>query len=145
MVRLCVSKCKLKAKTVLFVGWLLDVVVSCFMFACVCVCVLVRVCIIGATSSSMGSRIRTHKFHRQTHHNTVVVVSCLTVVVEEVRKGLSEKETRCLIIITIQPFPSLGVQNNNIYGRCTFFMCLLCLICVTTTDICQKKYLYEQG
>ena len=39
MVRLCVSKCKLKAKTVLFVGWLLDVVVSCFMFACVCLCV----------------------------------------------------------------------------------------------------------
>ena len=43
----CVCKCKLKAKTVLFVGWLLDVV-SCFVFVYVCVFMCVCVCAISA-------------------------------------------------------------------------------------------------
>ena len=136
----CVCKCKLKAKTVLFVGWLLDVV-SCFVFVYVCVFMCVCVCNIGATSSSMGSRIRTHKFHTQTHTHHNTVVSCLSVV-EEVRKGLSEKETRCLII-TIQPFPPHCVHaaKQQYLWWMYHFLCVCSVLCVTTTHICQKNML----
>ncbi len=126
--------------------------VGCWMW-CLVLCSCMSVCVCVCEYAISAQRLLaweveyahinfTHK-HTHTHHNTVV--SCLSVV-EEVRKGLSEKETRCLII-TIQPFPPHCVHADKqqyLWWMYHFFMCLLCLMRYYNSYLSKKIFVWAR-